>query len=445
MLAYLDMPSGLSGDMFLSCLVDAGWPVDELTRVVAGLGLPAGSVQIGCERTMRGAIQATHVKVKTGESHHHRHLDDVRRIVERSSLSPSVRERAVAVFARLASAEAAVHGTTPDKVHFHEVGALDAIADIVGVCAGLEAMGVERLYASAVPAGGGWVTSQHGPLPLPAPATLLLLSSVNAPICPPPAPPRPAGHAPAIAASGVVVKHNHGEGGHEHRGGGPAAAGAEAAPRELVTPTAAALLAELATFSQPSMRLHRIGTGAGTYQFPWPNIARLWLGEPLASGALLQMDTNIDDMNPQLFAPACEALFAAGALDVWLTPVHMKKGRPGVVLSVLAPAERERAIADVLLRQTTTFGVRVHRVERHEAGRETRSVQTPWGPVRVKLKVHHGAIIEASPEYEDCRQAAAACGVSPHAVYEAARREGLAAAASRPDAGTSPARPAEHP
>jgi len=430
MLAYLDMPSGLSGDMFLGCLIDAGWPVDELRRVVAGLGLPSGSVEISAAKVMRGAVQATHVKVGTAESHHHRNIDDVREILRRGDLADDVRRRAEAVFMRLASAEAQVHGTTADKVHFHEVGALDAIADIVGVCAGLAALGIDRLYASAVPAGGGWVSSQHGPLPLPAPATLILLASVNAPVCPPPSPPRPASHAPVTAAPQVAVNHAHGHGHahahHEHNRIRSDTPQTPNAPRELVTPTAAALLAELATFSQPTMRLHRIGTGAGTHQFPWPNIARLWLGEPDARGALVQMDTNIDDMSPQFYAPVCEALFAAGALDVWLTPVHMKKGRPGVVLSVLVPATQERAIADVLLRQTTTFGVRVHRVERHEAGRQLRSIQTPWGAVTAKVKIHEGRVIDVSPEYEHCRQIAAAHNLPLHTIYEAVRQSALA-------------------
>ncbi len=412
MIAYLDLPSGLSGDMFLGCLVDGGWAVDDLRRVIACLPLTAGDIRIESKSVMRGPIRATHVVVEAAESHHHRNLDNVRKIIEGSSLPTEVKARAVAVFLRLAHAEAEVHGTTPDRIHFHEVGALDAIADIVGCCAGLHAMGIERLHASAVPLASGWTGSAHGPLPLPAPATLKLLSSVSAPICPPPAPPRPRSHAP-VSASAELAIHKH----HHHHADSDAA---PPPPKELVTPTAAALLAELATFSQPAMRLHRVGIGAGTFQFPWPNIARLWLGESDVASSLVQIDTNIDNMNPQLFAPVMERLLSAGAVDVWLTPIQMKKGRPAQLLSVLAPASAEAALAEVLLRETTTLGVRVHPVQRHEAARELRMLDTPHGQIRVKLKLHEGKIIAAMPEYEDCRRIAEQSSLPVREIYEQA-------------------------
>jgi uncharacterized protein (TIGR00299 family) protein len=379
-IAYIDLASGISGDIFLGCLVDAGWPLEQLQAVLSRLRLEEDQISLQSSTVMRGPLRGTLVSVKTTESHHHRHLHDVRAIIEESDLSANVKQRATAVFSRLAEAEAKVHGTTPDSIHFHEVGALDAIADIVGVVAGLEAMQIEKLYASSVPLGEGWTRSQHGPIPLPAPATLELLAAAQAPTRPAPG------------------------------------------PGELVTPTGAALLAELATFSQPHMRLHRIGIGAGQREFAWPNVARLWLGEGQGSaGPMIQIETNIDNMNPELYQATTEKLFAAGAVDVWLAPIQMKKGRPGVVLSVLAPAGCEATLADIMLRETTTLGLRVTHVHRHEARREIRSVPTQYGRVQVKLKWVGEELVGATPEYEDCRRLAEEQTVALRLVYEAAQ------------------------
>jgi hypothetical protein len=381
MIGYLDIPSGISGDMCLGCLVHAGWDVADLRRAIDALGLPAGTWSVDARRVMKGAISATLVEVNAPEGRDHRHLPEIRRIIGGAALPESVRARATAVFERLAAAEARVHGTTPERIHFHEVGALDAIIDIVGVATGLEALGITRLHASAVPLGEGWAPMAHGTLPLPAPATLELLAAAKAPTRPAPG------------------------------------------PGELVTPTGAALLAEFATFSQPAIALHRIGLGAGRRDLAWPNIARLWVGEDTAGGGgeYVQIETNIDDMNPQLYAAVCERLFASGARDVWLTPVQMKKGRPGVVLSVIASADGEAAIAGVLLRETTTLGLRVHPLAgRHEARREMRQVDTPYGRVGAKVKWLDGVAIGASPEYEDCARAARERGVPVRVVHEAA-------------------------
>jgi pyridinium-3,5-bisthiocarboxylic acid mononucleotide nickel chelatase len=379
MIAYLDLPSGLSGDMFLGCLVDAGWPVDRLRATISALALDASEWSVSARTVMKGSIRATFVEVHAVEGHHHRHLADIRRIIDAGTLTETIKRRAVAVFDRLAAAEARVHGTTAERIHFHEVGAVDAIIDIVGVSAGLEELGVDRLFASSVPLGEGWASTAHGEIPLPAPATLELLAAVHAPTRPAPG------------------------------------------PGEWVTPTGAALVAELAAFGQPAVTLGRVGIGAGSRDTAWPNVARLWLGEAEGPGAFVQIDTNIDDMNPQLFAAATERLFAAGARDVWLTPVQMKKGRPGVVLSVIAFARDEAQLADILLRETTTLGVRVHPLAmRHEARRDVQEVATAYGPVRVKVKWLEGEPLGASPEYDDCARAAAAHGVSTRTVYEAA-------------------------
>jgi uncharacterized protein (TIGR00299 family) protein len=324
---------------------------------------------------------------REGKPHGHRNLHDVCAIIAAADLPDAVKDRATAVFHRLAAAEAKVHGSTIEAVHFHEVGALDAIVDIVGTVAGLYAIGIARLYASPLPLGSGWVKTAHGQLPLPAPATLELLAAAKAPTRPAPG------------------------------------------PGELVTPTGAALLAELAVFAQPAMRFEKVALGAGQKDLDWPNIARLWLGTEAkeaapaqaATAPYVQIETNIDDMNPQLYGAVSDRLFAAGALDVWLTPIQMKKGRPGVTLAVLAAGEHEQTLAELILRETTTLGVRVRAVHRHEARREMRSVETPFGPVQVKLKWMGDQLCGAMPEYEDCRRLAEAKGLAVRVVYEAAQ------------------------
>ena len=383
MFAYLDTPSGISGDMFLGCLVDAGWPVAALRRTVEALALPAGSWSVEAEAVMRGPLRATLVQVRAAEGEEHRHLADVARIIDGADLAGAVKARARAVFTRLAEAEAAVHGSTLEEVHFHEVGALDAIIDIVGVCAGLHELGVTQLYASALPLGEGWVNSAHGRIPVPAPATLNLLTAVGAPVRPAPG------------------------------------------PGELVTPTGAALLAEFAIFRQPHMQLQRTGVGTGQKDFAWPNVARLMLGEATEGGSHVVVETNIDDMNPELYGPVSEALFAAGALDVWLAPIQMKKGRPGVLLSVLAPAALESALANLILRETTTLGVRVHAVHRHEARRSFATVETPYGAVRVKLKWAGETVAGVKPEHADCLRLAGEQKVAVRQVYEQAMSAGV--------------------
>jgi uncharacterized protein (TIGR00299 family) protein len=379
MIAYLDLPSGLSGDMFLGCLVDCGWSIDELRATVRRLNLPADEWSIDVQDVHKSSIRATLVDLRAAEGHHHRHLSDIRKIIEAADLPSAVQQRAIAIFTRLADAEAKVHGTTRDKIHFHEVGAVDAIIDIVGAVAGVHALGITKIYASPVPLGAGWAKMAHGQIPLPAPATLEILAAVNAPTGPAPG------------------------------------------PGELLTPTGAAILAELATFGQPAMSLSRIGMGAGRRDLPWPNIARMWLGELQSSGAFVQLDTNIDDMNPQLYPAVTEQLFAAGAKDVWFTPVSMKKGRPGVVLSALGSAADEAKLTDVILRETTTLGVRVHPIQhRHEARRELRDVATPFGTIRTKIKWLGEEAVAATPEFEDCRAAAERCNASVKSVVDAA-------------------------
>jgi uncharacterized protein (TIGR00299 family) protein len=332
-------------------------------------------------------LAATLLKVEVAEGDQHRHLHHIAAILDHTDLPQSVKSRSLAVFRRLAEAEAAVHGSTIEEVHFHEVGALDAIIDVVGVCAGIEALGIDRLYASSAPLGEGWTKSAHGRIPLPAPATLAILAGVGAPTRPAPG------------------------------------------PGELVTPTGAALVAELAEFRQPPMRIHRIGLGAGRKQFDWPNVARLWLGqsEPaskspgdLQTEEMSLLETNIDDMNPELYAGISRALFAAGARDVWLSPIQMKKDRPAIQLSVLGMASDEAALVTTLLRETTTLGVRVQPIMRYAAERIVQRVATPFGEVQVKVKMLNGQAVGAKPEHDDCVRLAEVHGVPVRMVYEAA-------------------------
>ncbi len=385
MIGYLDIPSGISGDMFLGCLVDAGWPIEALRQTLRQLKVPSDEWTVESSVVMKGPMRATFVDVRVAPGQHHRGLSTITDIIQNADLPEQVQRQAVAVFTRLAQAEAKVHGTTVEAIHFHEVGAMDAIVDIVGTCAGLTALGIERLYCSALPMGSGWAQTDHGQIPLPAPATLELLAAAGAPTRPAPG------------------------------------------PGEWVTPTGAALVAELASFVQPIITVKRIGTGAGQRDCAWPNVARLWVGQATpvdgdshSSTGLLQIDTNIDDMNPQLFAAVSEALFAAGARDVWLTPIQMKKNRPAVVLSALTDAAREAALADIILRQTTTLGLRVHPVHRHEARRELRQVDTDHGQVTLKLKFINDELVGAMPEFDDVQRLAREVGLDVKRVYDAA-------------------------
>ncbi len=387
MIAYLDTPSGISGDMFLSCLVDAGWHIDAVRQTLAGLHLPAEEYSIDAKEITKGPLRATQVTVKAVRTMHQRRLGDIIRILERSTLTDTIRTRAKKIFHTLAQSEAAVHGTSVNEVHFHEVGAVDAIVDIVAAAAGVEALGISKLYCSPLPLCHGWINSDHGPLPLPAPATLHILTHA---------------YAPTRLAPG--------EG-------------------ELVTPTGAAIVATLATFSQPPMTLSRIATGAGQKDFPWPNVARLWLGKPLggtATDQVIQIDTNIDDMNPQFFLPLINKLSTAGALDVWITPIQMKKARPGSLLSVLATPDKESELSTILLTYSTTFGVRITPQHRRIADRRIETIQTQYGPVRVKIKILPDGTEHPHPEYEDCQKLAAQNHLPVEQIYTEVAR------ASRP-------------
>jgi pyridinium-3,5-bisthiocarboxylic acid mononucleotide nickel chelatase len=396
--AYWDCFSGISGDMALGALLDAGLPLDHLHAELRKL--PVEGWEIEAERSVRYGIGGTKAHVRTQPQHVHRRLADIREILHGSTLDPSVRDRALAVFGRLADAEGYVHGVGADAVHFHEVGALDAIVDIVGVCVGLALLGVEAVYASPLPLGSGWIKAAHGLIPIPGPAVLQLLGAVQAPITP------------------------------------------DMTPFELVTPTGAALLAEYARWERPAMRVERTGYGFGTHDTGRLNAVRVWLGETApapqlsphssdgATEQVVLLETNLDDQPAEQIAFAAEQAMTAGALDAWWQPIGMKKGRPATTLSVLVAPQHEAAIVELLLRETTSLGVRRQTLERWVCERETRTVATPWGDVRVKLKRWRESVLGAAPEYEDCARLARANSVPLREVYAAAQR----AAASLLDA-----------
>jgi len=380
---YLDLFSGASGDMLLGALVDAGLSADDLRADLGRLDLAGYELQV--ERVVRRGISGVQVTVQsTAEDYPARHLPDVQRLIGQSGLSARARATALAVFERLARVEARIHGVAVDQVHFHEIGAVDSLVDIVGFVAGLERLEVEGVFVSGVPTGSGTVETAHGTLPLPAPATLALLAEVSAPLCPHPA------------------------------------------QAELVTPTAAALLAELAVFAMPPMTIQAVGYGFGQKEFPWANVVRAWLGqaqEPLGAGRdqVVQIECNLDDERGETLGYVMEQLLAAGALDVWFTPAQMKKNRPGVVLAALAHAPQVDALVQLILRETTTLGLRMTPLERVVAGRQVRQVETPWGAVRVKEKLLGGEVVAASPEYEDCARLAREHKVPLQQVVQAAR------------------------
>lgn len=385
-IAYFDCFSGIAGDMTLAAMIDAGLPLQTLTDLVARLNL--SGVTIAAEKVRRHGIAATHVDVRLDpdQPRKHRHLAHIVKIIDDAKLSPGVTQRALAIFRRLAEAEATVHATTIEKVHFHEVGAADAIVDIVGACVGFEALGIERFDASPVPTGHGTVTCEHGVMPVPAPATALLLKGV------------------------------------------PLAACEE--PGELVTPTGAAILTAVTTRfgPPPAMTLTAIGVGAGSREGKTrPNIMRLLIGdaatpENASIQSVIVLEAQVDDAPGQTIAYALEQILSAGALDAYIVPIIMKKGRPGQLLTVLTRPADADAIERILLAETTSLGVRRMPTQRTELAREHVTVGTAYGPIRIKVGKLPGTNPRGWPEYEDCAAAARTHRVPLRVVQSAALR-----------------------
>jgi uncharacterized protein (TIGR00299 family) protein len=379
-IAYIDCVAGVAGDMLLAGLIDAGADPGAIGDALDAL--PVAGLEIEVDRTERAGIGASRVTVRAAPEQPHRGWAEVRELIDGATLPGRASRRAHEVFRRLAEAEARVHRLEPEEVRFHEVGAADAVADVCGVAVALELLGIDALHCSPLPAPRGFVDSAHGRLPLPAPATLELLR--GAPL------------------HGVELD------------------------VELVTPTGAALVAALAEgFGPlPPLRLERIGYGAGARSLdPLPNVLRVLVGERVEAGAASEVrliETNLDDLPPELVPDAAARCFAAGALDVWVTPVQMKKGRPGVVLSALARPAQEQAVAEAILRETTALGLRVTTARRLELAREWRTVEVFGERVRVKLGSLDGRRLNLAPEHDDCAAAAERAGRPVKDVWAAA-------------------------
>jgi uncharacterized protein (TIGR00299 family) protein len=382
-IAYFDCFSGVSGDMTLGALVDAGVPLEALRLELAKLGLAGWS--LASDRVLRSGLSATKVDVLLDRREQPaRRLDDIRAIIDSSALAPEIKRKSLAVFTRLAEVEATVHGTTTDKVHFHEVGAVDAMVDIVGSVIGLDLLGITEIIASPINVGSGTVHTAHGRLPVPAPATVELLRGVP------------------LYSTSIAF--------------------------ELTTPTGAAIITTLASSfgPLPQMTVDRVAHGAGSRELPGlPNVLRLFLGEYAAADdadTSVLIETNIDDLNPQVYEHLIDRLLLAGAHDAYLTPVIMKKGRPGTLLSVLADPATSDALLDIVFRETTSIGVRIQRLARRKLAREFREVETIYGKVRVKVSRRGHEVLTITPEYEDCRRLAEEQQVPLKNVMEAAKK-----------------------
>jgi pyridinium-3,5-bisthiocarboxylic acid mononucleotide nickel chelatase len=405
-LAYFDCFSGISGDMTLGALVDAGCPVELLRTELGGLDVPGW--ELTAEKVWKNGMAATYVTVKTVDQSKHRSLSAILEIVEKSKLAAGVRERAAAIFRKLGEAEARVHDVALEKIHFHEVGAVDAIVDIVGACVGFAELGIDRFACSALNVGGGTARMAHGVLPVPAPATANLLQG------------KP------TYSNGVQ--------------------------KELVTPTGAAIVATLCEVfgPQPGMTVSAIGYGAGSADLEGqPNVLRIMVGEEIetrkgeeksaqtgvsfeAQGKsvlpgfdeeIAVIEANLDDMNPQIYGYFLEKALGMGALDVYTTPVQMKKNRPGTLLTVLCRPADTDALMGLIFAETTTFGARSYRAQRRVLPREWVNVTTGYGDVRIKVSRVNGHIRHAVPEYEDCRKLAEGKNVPLQVVIAEALRE----------------------
>jgi uncharacterized protein (TIGR00299 family) protein len=382
---YLDCFAGASGDMILGAMIAAGVDPEAFQSQLSQLGVQGYTVNF--EKVDRSGISATYARVQTAHEHAHRHLGDILRIIYESRLTDGVKERAARIFSRLAAAEARVHGQPVEKVHFHEVGALDAIIDVVGAAICFELLQIDRFVSSPLHVGSGTIEMDHGRYPVPPPAVAELLKGVP------------------FYATDVVG--------------------------ELVTPTGAAIITTVCDEfgPMPELLLESSGYGAGTREYKkFPNVLRVLVGEAQARNGnrsthdhLWMIETNLDDMSPQVLGHVMERAFELGALDCYFTSVHMKKNRPGVLLSILCRDEQRENLSELLFAETTTLGVRAYEVERRALERKLVRVETQYGPIDVKVASLNGHIVKDMPEYEQCRQAALKANVPLRLVEDAAR------------------------
>jgi len=388
--AYFDCFSGCSGDMILGSLIDAGLSLEKLEKGLRSM--PLEGYKLSAEKVKRSMVSATKFNVEIDKSagQPERHLNEILGIIEKSKLPVEVKKTAGEIFLLLGEVESEVHNVPLEDIHFHEIGAVDSIVDIVGSVYGFHLMGIEYFYSSPLPPGSGTIRTSHGILPVPVPATLGLLARANAPLT------------------------------------GMPAAGQSC---ELVTPTGAAIVTFLAKFGSPAMTMESAGCGAGTKDFKeWPNIMRILVGEetgPAEKESLVLLETNIDDMNPEIYGYVMEKLFAAGAADVWFTPIQMKKNRPAVMLSVIASSHLEQELTGIIMRETSTLGIRVRSISRHVAEREVAEFKSSLGLVKVKVKRFQGKIVSIHPEYEDCRRIAEKQNIPLQEVYRIVEDEAL--------------------
>lgn len=403
MIGWLDLSAGASGDMLLGALVDAGVPLDTIQHAVDAVGVEP--IRLSVSTTSRQGLGATKVDVTAARSTITRTWANIRGQLEVAELAEPVRGLALDAFARLAAAEARVHRTSPDQVHFHEVGALDAIADVVGVAAGLHDLGLTRLSAGPVALGSGMTRGDHGFLPIPGPAVLSLFAEVDAPVW------------------------------------------AGSAPYEMCTPTGAALLCAAVDRWEhlPQMRVRGVGVGAGTRDpDEVANVVRLVLGEPVQqpdSGTAVMLETNVDDLDPRLWPAVIAGLIARGASDAWLTPILMKKGRPAHTLHVLTSAEDEDVVRRELFARTTTIGLRRIPVGKYALERELAGIHVDGQPIGVKIARDRGRVVNISVEFDHVLRAAAALGVPAKEVLRAATAEAhrrFPVRASDPTSGPEP-------
>jgi len=377
-IAYFDCFSGVSGDMILGALIDAGADLHKLESELSKLKISGFTMK--AEKTTRKGLSGTRFFVDADHSHAERHLTDIEKIMDKSDLGDDIKAKAKAIFRDLAEVEAKIHNTNPGDVHFHEIGGLDSIVDVVGSLIVMKMLGIETMYASRIPVGTGFVECDHGVLPLPAPATLELLKGI-----------------PVYASS---------------------------IDKELVTPTGIAILKHVVqSFGTiPEMKIERIGYGAGSRDLKIPNLLRVWIGETEAKqeyeqDEVILIETNIDNMNPEILGYALERLLERGALDVFMTPIFMKKNRPGTLLSILITPDKLDETISIIFAETHSLGIRFQRLERRKLPRELITVETSFGPVRVKVGHIDTEKRIISPEYEDCREIAARLGIPLRKVY----------------------------
>jgi hypothetical protein len=379
-IAYFDCFSGISGDMIIGSMLDAGIDFEKLKAEILKLNLTG--YKLSAEKVLRNGITGTKFSVDAAEDHPHRTFRDISGIITKSSLDENIKIKIHSIFKRIAEAEGKIHSVFPDEVHFHEIGAVDSIIDIAGAVIGLDLLGIEKVYSSKINTGSGFANSMHGKIPVPAPATVELLRGIP------------------VFDSGIKF--------------------------EITTPTGAGIIAELCSNfgNLPDMKISQTGYGAGSRELEAPNLLRIITGD-IETESIMEtvsvLETNIDDLNPQIYEYVMSKLFSAGALDVYIIPCIMKKSRPGSILKIICETGSEKKIADIIARETTTSGIRISRENRFRFNRRFEKVETPFGTINVKIIFDEDEILTVSPEFDDCSKAALKHNVPVKKVIDSAK------------------------